>query len=446
MYIGSINNYGDAKMIKKVKVEFTEKSLTGNAGLVHFGRFAKKLGIKNLLEKHISISRAKNAVYQTTDVILMLMFAVLSGAKHISHVAIIRNDSVIRTIFKWATFPVDCTFGRIFKLFKHSNCQELSNVESIVRKKVWGKKWFGRITFDMDSSVKGVFGSQEGACKGYNPKKKGQKSYHPLLCFIAENRECFHNWFRSGNSYSANGCDEFMKECLAKLPKRIWKIVVRADSAFFDGKLLNVLEKKGCGYTIKVNMKGLVKLLESQEWKKAKNQPDFEVTKFEYKCSDWKRVRRFVAVRRIVETVIEEDDLFKIPKVKYEYFCYVSNMDMTPWKTHKYYGKRSTSENWIEWCKNQMACGNILTNNFWANSAIFQTCILSYNMMVWMIWLNSDKKSFREEPNTIRQYLIRIPARLLNQGREWKLKLERDFFYKPRWLEIENALNELSFI
>lgn len=82
----------------------------------------------------------------------------------------------------------------------------------------------------MDSTVKGVFGSQEGARKGFNSKKKGQKSYHPLLCFIAETRECLHNWFRSGDAYSANGCTEFMKECIEKLPKRVWKIIVRADS------------------------------------------------------------------------------------------------------------------------------------------------------------------------------------------------------------------------
>ncbi len=97
----------------------------------------------------------------------------------------------------------------------------------------------------------------------------------------------------------------------------------------------------------------------------------------EYKCSGWDKIRRFAAVRRIVETVIE-DDLFRIPEVKYEYFCYVSNMGMSPWKTHKYYGKRATSENQIEQCKNQMAGGSIVTDDFRADSAIFQTCIPAY--------------------------------------------------------------------
>ena len=164
-------------MMKNVKIEFTAKNLTGNAGLVNFGRFIKKLGLPALLSNRIGIVRGANADYQAKDVIIMLILAVLAGAKHMSHVVIIRADSVIRTLFNWEEFPVDCTFSRIFKLFTHCNCNELSEIESIVRKKVWGKKWFGRITFDMDSTVRGVFGSQEGAAKGFNPKKKGQKSY-----------------------------------------------------------------------------------------------------------------------------------------------------------------------------------------------------------------------------------------------------------------------------
>lgn len=49
------------------------------------------------------------------------------------------------------------------------------------------------VTLDFDSTVIGVHGSQEGAAKGFNPNSIGQNSYHPLLCFIAENKECLHS-------------------------------------------------------------------------------------------------------------------------------------------------------------------------------------------------------------------------------------------------------------
>lgn len=323
------------------------------------------------------------------------------------------------------------------------HCKELSDVESMARKKVWGKKWFGRIILDMDSSVKGVYGNQEGAEKGYNSKKKGQKSYHPLLCFIAETRECLHNWFRPGNAYSANGSVEFMKECFARLPKRIWKVAVRADSAFFNGALFDFLEEREALYLVKVKIKGLVSLLEKQKWQKVKNIPEFEKTQFSYKCTGWKKERRFVAIRSVKES--EPDDvLFNIPKIEYDYFCYVTNMTLTPWAAHKYYGKRATSENWIEWCKNQMASGSILTQEFWANSAIFQTCILAYNLMVWLMWLN-DETGFKEEPQTIRMFLIHVPARLMYSGRQWFLRLSENYLFKERWQWIENSIHALSF-
>ena len=372
-------------MMRKYFVAFSEKNLTGNAGLLHVGRFAEKLGLGEMLRKTLTIERAPNADYQAADAVLMLMMSVLAGVKHMVHTVILKNDNVLRSLFRWDKFPDTTTFGRIFRLFSPRHCKELAEVEDTARGKVWGKKWFGKVTLDMDSTVRGVYGSQEGAEKGYNPKKKGQKSYHPLLCFIAETRECLHNWFRAGDAFSANGCVEFMKECFSRLPKRVWNIVIRADSAFFQGELLDYLEEKGAQYMIKVKLKELKSLLESKNWRKIANRPGFESTEFEYKCKGWKKARRFVAVREATISEVEGDLLFDLTKVQYDYFCYVSNMGLSPMAAHKYYGQRATSENWIEWCKNHMASGSILTQEFWANSAIFQTCILAYNFMVWIM-------------------------------------------------------------
>jgi hypothetical protein len=431
-------------MMKKFHTHFTEKNLTGNAGLLNLGKFAEKLGLSTILDNQLTIKRAPNAEYQASDVVIMLIFGVLVGAKHMSHMAILSTDEVLRKLFNWEKFPVFTTLGRIFKLFTQKNCKELSDAETVARQKVWGKKWFGKITFDMDSSVRGVNGNQEGAAKGYNPKNKGQKSYHPLFCFIAETRDCFHNWFRTGSAFSANGSVEFMKECFAKLPKRVWKVFVRADSAFFDGALLDLLESKGCQYLIKVKLKGLISLLEKQSWRKIKGRPGYESTTFEYQCAGWTRPRTFVAVRHLVDIRVEENVLFESEEYVYDYFCYVSNLGLSPWTTHKKYGQRATSENWIDWCKDQMSTGSILTQDFWANSAIFQTSILAYNLLVWMMWLN-NKEGFNEEPKTIRMLLIHVPARLLNRSRQWIVRLSKNYFYKNRWLSLENSIDQLNF-
>ncbi len=431
-------------MMRKYFVTFSEKNLTGNAGLVHLGRFAEKLGIQKLIDRMVTIQRGPSADYRVSDAVMMLMMSVLAGIKHMAHTVMVKNDEVLRAIFRWEKFPDATTFGRIFRLFSASHCMELSEVESAARRKVWGKKWFGRITLDLDSTVRGVYGSQEGAERGYNPDKKGQKSYHPLLCFVAENRECLHNWFRAGGAYSANGCVEFMKECFARLPGRVWQVIVRGDSAFFQGEFLDYLEENGTGYMIKVKLRGLEKLLRSQEWRKVRNRPGVESTEFQFKCGGWERARRFVAIREIVTREPEVELLFDLSTVEYAYFCYVTNMGLSPMESHKYYGQRATSENWIEWCKNHMASGSILTQEFWANSAIFQTCIMAYNLMVWMMWLN-DEVGFKEEPNTIRMWLIRVPATLATRSRRWELRLSKSYPFKERWTYLEESIQQLSF-
>jgi hypothetical protein len=428
--------------MNKFSVNFSEKNLTGNAGLINFGRFAEKLQLKKIIDDKVTIERAGNADYSISDIVTMLMMGAIAGAKHMIHLDFLKTDHILRKLFNWKVFPHNSTFSRIFKLFNWKHCNELSEAENVIRKKVWDKKGLSNkiVILDLDSEVDGVYGHQEGAEVGYNPKKKGQKAYHPLLCFINATRECLHSWFRCGSAYSANGVVEFMKECKEKLPNAIRKVIVRGDSAFFRGDLLTFLEENGYEYAIKVKMKGLGQLLWGKLYSEIKGKPGYSKTEFLYQCHGWKEPRRFVAIRKYLGSR-SEGLLFPIED--YEFFCYVTNMKISPWGCHKFYGKRAASENWIEWCKNQMAAGNILTDTFWANSAIFQTCIMAYNLIAWSSWLTMNKR-LHEEPDTIRNWLVHVPGRLLTSGRQLILKLSQNYFFKERWLAVERNILALQ--
>ena len=123
-------------MMRKYYVTFSEKNLTGNAGLVHLGRFAEKLGLEKILQNTLTIQRGANADYQVADAILMLMMGVLAGIKHMAHTIILRNDGVLCALFRWDRFPDATTFGRIFRLFSPRHCKELGDVENAARRKV----------------------------------------------------------------------------------------------------------------------------------------------------------------------------------------------------------------------------------------------------------------------------------------------------------------------
>jgi hypothetical protein len=57
---------------------------------------------------------------------------------------------------------------------------------------------------------------------------------------------------------------------------------------------------------------------------------------------------------------------------------------------------------------------------------IFQTSIMAYNLLVWMMWLTGEE-GFKEEeePNTVRMFLIHVPARLRSQERNKSTRLRR---------------------
>lgn len=67
------------------------------------------------------------------------------------------------------------------------------------------------ITIDIDSGVINVEGQQEGAAKGYNPKKLGNRCYNIQFAFCDELKSYVTGFVRSGNTYTANGTAEIIK-------------------------------------------------------------------------------------------------------------------------------------------------------------------------------------------------------------------------------------------
>ena len=108
------------------------------------------------------------------------------------------------------------------------------------------------LMFDLDSVVLTLYGKQQGAQVGYNPKKHGRRSYHPLLCFEAQRQEFWHATLRPGDAASNTGVVPFMRRCLAKVPGSIARrrIRVRADAGFFGHRFVESLNQTGCGYVI----------------------------------------------------------------------------------------------------------------------------------------------------------------------------------------------------
>jgi hypothetical protein len=346
----------------------------------------------------------------------------------------------LRKIAGWTKVPVDTTIGRLFKEVTEKQTSQFESLNHRLRGQIWrmanragvSKVGLNRVQWvDIDSTVDSVCGSQEGAAKGFNPKKKGALSYHPQLAFLAGSKEILQAWFRTGSAYTSNGIVEFVKQLLAHLPNRM-RIIVRADSGYFVGALLDLLDAYGHGYLIKVKLKNLVSLLTQQQWAAIAGQPGWEQCTFNYRCGEWKVARHFVAVRQRLPKE-ESLQLDLLETTEYDTFCYVTTEALTPWQTHKKYGERATCETWIEESKGQMSMGKIRTASFLANAALFHSAVLAYNTLRWMAIMSGSQTLRQWEPETIRTYLVRVAGKLLTGNGQLTVKTPDNHLYPRVW-------------
>ena len=114
-----------------------------------------------------------------------------------------------------------------------------------------------RLVIDIDSFVGEVYGcDKQGAGLGYT----SARGYHPILATRSGTGEVLHVRLRKGQAGSGRGALRFVQELVARVGRAgaEGEIVARADSAFWNKKVLAYLAEKGCRYSVAVTMHRVV--------------------------------------------------------------------------------------------------------------------------------------------------------------------------------------------
>ena len=416
----------------KVAKSFTSENLTQYSGLTVINDYANHSGLFAHLDKYFFTHIKSATQILNIQIFSAIIFASICGIHRLSKISLFMHDPLVRQLLGLKSGFEDSNLkARLAQLGERGSNTLLEMGLSL------SKKWvshcgLSRITIDCDSTEETVYGHQEGAEKGYNPKNKGKKCYHPLICFCSEMKIVLNTWFRPGNTYTANGIVEFMKQTLACLPHKIKKVFFRADSGFFSGHLFDLLEEKGHDYLVKAKLTPLIKsVLSSQSWIEIDS--DTAVCEFEYKAQSWSKARKMYAVR-IVKEYVEREWIGSIERIPvYDYFCYCTNLKgLDSIKIHKLYGQRAECENWIENTKNQLCAGKTITNDFYVNDILWQLSVIAYNLSASMRY-DSDFKSWRQEPKTFREWFISVPGKVVTNGRKTIVKMSRHYIYAKEW-------------
>ena len=240
-----------------IKSSFTSEALTNYSGISSIYKFIKKLNILQEFDS-IGIPIGSNRKYETSQIYMLIIFGLLCSANRLNKMEVFSQDALVQELLGLSgSIDAETISNRI----KRNNLGTNSILIDIIGKlsnKIHSKISNTNDILDLDSTVRTVYGHQEGSCKGFNSHKRGAKSYHPLLGFLQSTKECLCSWFRSGDAYTSNNCVAFLEQTFRHISSGIRELLVRADSGFFDGKILTSIESRAnTDYIIKVKMKGL---------------------------------------------------------------------------------------------------------------------------------------------------------------------------------------------
>lgn len=430
------------KTPSKMAIKFSDSALTHFGGAYLLTRFFQRVSLRKRLNSAIHLPE-RNTHYHTSELISTLIHQIILGFGRIEPGQLLKHDRVLRFLMGMPTYPNATTHRRFLVRLGGCGLQGLLKLHDRYRREfLFRPQSMSRIVFDFDTSVLTLFGHQENARIGYNPKKRGRPSYHPLFCFEGQTGDCWAGELYPGNIHPASIAIPFLEAAIAKLPRPIRRKYFRGDSAFFDGKVVDFHNSHGIGYAIAARMTSPIKRrLSDLEYEQVSRHVD--IAEFTYQPYRWTKAERFIVIRRpLPEEPSWQLSLFKMGK--YTYHVLVTNLRLKPINVWRFYNRRATAELVIRELKEAYATGKIPTKFFGANAAFFQISLLAYNLLNWFKRLCLPSDHQRMTLQSIRYRLLVVPAELVFPHNKATLKFSDEYPYRDVFLKTLKNIQRLK--
>lgn len=436
-----------SKGLQKVKLSFEDSSLTHYGGMLLFQQFCQKLGLRRLLQRHVQWQRRSNH-YHPTELILTIIYIMVAGMKRISETRILPYNGYFQDLLGLNNFPDASTLRKFLKGLSIQEIKGLMRIHDMLRQKMFNLSGApSSLILDLDSTVLPLYGWQiEEANIGYNPKKWGRPSYHPLICFEGHTRDTWHGVLRPGDTYAATDVKEFWESCCQKIPKYQYRIRLRADGGFYDHKFIEPLDEQGIGYAIAADMTKPVKeLIQTLRYRTFNKTGVWQAAKFTYQPSHWKKPHQFYVIRRPKPDNKNQQEQRTLWQFKdYFYHTLVSNLPLSAPAVWYFYKKRCRAELDIRELKESFPLSKIPTNSFSANQAYFHLILLAYDLISWFKRLCLPPPWSSATLQTIRMDLFFLAARLVNSAGQNQLKLPSRYPHQKLFMQTLRKINQLK--
>lgn len=427
---------------KNVQVAFSAGQLTHFGGVYLLHQFLQRLQLRTFLSRRLQIIERNNH-FSITERLFAVLYPMILGLESIELSALLGTNGVFQYLTGLPHFPNPTTLRRFLIAKAPLLLPRLRSAHNTLRAHFLTLP-FSRTSYwlDFDSTVRTIWGNQEGAFRGYNPHNKGKKSYHPLLCIEAHRRECLGGELRYGNVHTAEGVRAMLTKVLAVLPKGVRSLRSRADAGFYDGGFVAQLSENLVEFAIVARMTAPLKQ-KVPGLRYTKIDEILATAEFRYQPHDWDTRYRFVVLReRLTERRDAQLTLFKMQA--YAYHVIVTNSALTPYGVFTFYQDRSGMEPIIGAMRDGYLLGTAPTKHFAANALYTELSMLAYNLITWFKILCLPEEWQAYTIDTLRHKLLLIPGVFTRTGHRPMLKLPKNTLYQKEFFFAQQRIKKLK--
>ena len=400
--------------LDRVEVVFDDRRAVSDAGIMLVATLAQRLRIEVLAQSVVRLGGRVGAANAGRKVIT-LIYAMVLGADCIDDCDVLRSGRLSALLGRVAA---PSTLGTFLRAFTFGHVRQLDRLLAETLRRAWAAgagPGGGPLVVDVDSFIGEVHGhAKQGAGFGYTR----QRGYHPLLATRADTGEVLHIRLRKGSAGSPRGVLRFADELIARLARAGARgpKLLRADSAFWNKKLIARLERAGWEYSISVRMQywvpaAIAEIPEAAWQPLADYPPDGEAQIAETTAGG----RRLI-IRR-TRLVGPQAELWP----DWRYFPFITNRTKPLEVVEAEHRQHAVVELAIRDLKDQ-ALAHFPSGRINVNAAWTVIACLAHNLLRWTTVIGLPASTVRAA-RTVRRRLLALPGRLTRSARQWTLHL-----------------------
>ena len=402
----------------KVHIEWdSQAAVTPLGQLPFFISFLKVSGLYDDFVATCPLSYTSPNAPSKNDVLGTLLMSILSGHHRYSHITSIRFDSVNPELLGMKKVISEDAARRALK-----SMDELAGIawlDGQLNNSTQAALSFGPWVLDTDTTVKCLYGKQEGAVIGYNPTKKGRPSHNYHSCFMGNTRLALTVEVNHGNHHTAKQVMPSLWHYYDGLADQQKPALIRGDIFLGNEGFLSEAEKRKAHYLTKLRLTAnvkrfITKLFNEADWVDAGQ--GFEGAESSLRLTGWSKARRVVVLRRPLsgELAISVQEgpvqlplfFLEIPGTakRYEYAVLVTSLPLEIRSVAQLYRDRADSENCFDELKNQWGWGGYTTQDLKRCRLSSRLVALVYNW--WSVFVRLARPEKHSEAITSRPLLL----------------------------------------